>query len=61
MRPVRMTLVEKEMDVPVGPDGAFAIRGLAEGTYTLEVSVAGGPPSRRKLEVPAREYDLDLQ
>lgn len=60
MRPVRMTLVEKELEVPVAYDGAFAIRGLAEGEYTLEISVAGGAPTRHKLIVPSRDYVIEL-
>jgi hypothetical protein len=60
MRPVRMTLVEKELQVPVEHDGAFGIKGIAEGDYTLRVSVADGEPSDHKFTVPSKEYVIEL-
>jgi hypothetical protein len=61
MRPIRMVLVERELDIPVEHDGAFTIRGIPAGEYTLEISVSGGPPTHRKLTVPSRDYTIEWQ
>jgi hypothetical protein len=60
MRPVKMTLVERAMDVPVEYDGSFNLKGIAEGEYTLKVLVAGREPVQHKLVVPSREYAIDV-
>jgi hypothetical protein len=60
LRPVKMTLVERAMLIPVETSGAFTIPGIPEGEYTLEVSVAGGPPAHLRLEVLARSYEFEL-
>ncbi len=60
IRYTRMKLVEMEIKVPVQRDGTFRIKGLRAGNYTLEVTVAGGPPKRHTITVPSREYIIEL-
>lgn len=57
---VRLFLVERGLSVPVDPDGRFTIGNLEAGDYTLEVQAEGRRPRRRKLTVPASDYDVKL-
>lgn len=57
---VRLTLVERGLDVPLQPKGRFAIGRLEAGDYTLEVSVDGDQPRRYKITVPSPDYDLEV-
>ena len=59
--PIRLTLLERGLDIPVQPGRRFSVGGLAAGEYTLEVSVGGGQPIRYPITVPAPDYDLVLQ
>lgn len=56
---VRLTLVERNLDVSVSPEGAFTVGELRAGQYTLEVAVEGGEPRRYDITVPSAHYDLD--
>jgi hypothetical protein len=76
METVRLTLVERGLDVRVQPDGRFAIGKLEAGEYTLEVFAAspaeyrpqggggqareGQQPRRFSITVPAADYDLEV-
>ncbi len=58
---VRATLVERpDLTIPVAQDGAFYIRGLPAGEYTLEVTVDDGESLRHKFTVPSRLYVFDI-
>ena len=61
-----LTLVEQGLAVALQPDaqeghvGRFVIGRLRPGDYTLEVIIEGQPPQRRKIVVPAPDYDLEV-
>jgi hypothetical protein len=57
---VRLTVVERGLEVPLQPDGRFAIGRLEAGDYTLEVLAKGQEPRRFPITVPAADYDLEL-
>jgi hypothetical protein len=57
---VRLTLVERGWDVPLQPEGRFAIGRLEAGDYTLEVAVDGRSIGRYPLSVPSPDYDLEV-
>jgi len=57
---IRMTLAERGENIPVAPDGQFKIGNLEEGEYNLEISVAGGHPSRHPLKVPSHTYEIKV-
>jgi hypothetical protein len=57
---VRLTLVERGLDVPLQPEGRFAIGRLEAGDYTLELSRDGGKPRRYEITVPSPDYDLEV-
>ena len=57
---LRLTLLERGVEVPVQEEGRFAIGNLPAGRYTLEVAAAGRPVQRHALPVPAPDYDLEL-
>jgi hypothetical protein len=55
---VRLTLVERGLDVPLQPDGRFTIGNLQAGDYTLEIKPDGRKPRRHKITVPAPDYEF---
>lgn len=57
---VRLTLVERDMEVQLRPDGRFVIGPLVAGKYTLQVLVDGDRPRRFKITVPAADYELEV-
>ena len=57
---VRLSLVERSLDVPVAEDGRFVIGNLETGDYTLEISAEKRKPKRHKITVPAPEYDIEV-
>jgi hypothetical protein len=57
---VRLTLVERGLDVPVLPEGRFNIGRLEAGNYTLEAVVDGGRPRRYPITVPSPDYDIEV-
>ena len=46
---------------PIGPDGAFRLRGLPEGLYTLQVQPGSGLSPARLPRVPAGTTDLEVR
>ena len=57
---VRLTLVERGLEVDVKPEGRFSIGNLEAGDYTLECVTADGAPRRYKIKVPAPDYELEV-
>jgi len=57
---VRMTLVERGLDVPVQPDGRFVIGPVRPGDYTLEVRAEGAKARQFKVTVPAADCTLEV-
>ena len=57
---IRMTLIERGVEVPIQNEGNFIIGTLASGTYTVEVSADGRKPGRYTLTVPSKTYDIEL-
>ncbi|MCQ3975934.1 MAG: hypothetical protein DPW09_21070 [Anaerolineae bacterium] len=57
---VRLTLVDRGLDIPVQTDGRFIIGNLEQGTYTLNISAEGRLPSQHRLTVPAERYDIEI-
>lgn len=55
---LRLTLVERGLDVPIQEEGQFAIPRLRAGDYTLEVAANGRALKRSKITVPAPDYEL---
>lgn len=53
-------LVEQGLEVPLQPEGRFAIGNLRAGDYTLEIAVEGRKPRRHKITVPSADYDLEV-
>lgn len=56
----RMMLIERAKDVDIREDGVFVISNLPEGKYTLEITLPGRQPVRKKIVVPAEEYLIEL-
>lgn len=56
----RMALVERGREIVVREDGVFVISNLPAGKYTLEISMPGRQPVRKKIVVPAEEYLIEL-
>jgi hypothetical protein len=57
---LRLTLVERGLDVPIQEEGRFAIPGLRAGAYTLEVAANGRTLKRSDINVPAPDYELQV-
>ena len=57
---LRLTLVERGLEVPIEEDGHFAIRKLRAGDYTLQVTANGKSLKRQKITVPAPDFDLQV-
>jgi len=57
---VRLSLLEQGLEVPIQPEGRFAIGHLRAGEYTLELTAAGYLTQRYAITVPAADYDLEL-
>lgn len=57
---IKLTLVERNLTVPVQETGRFAIGQLQAGEYTLEVAVNGGKPKQHKITVPAPDYNVKV-
>ncbi len=57
---LRLTLAERGLDVPLQPEGRFAIGNLEADDYTLELTVDGGRPIRYKITVPSPDYDIEV-
>ncbi len=57
---MRLTLVERGLEVPIQPEGRFVIGNLEAGDYTLEIAADGGKPRRQKITVPAPDYEIEV-
>jgi hypothetical protein len=57
---LRLTLVERGLDVPILEEGQFAIPRLRAGDYTLDVAANGRSLKRSKITVPAPDYELEV-
>jgi hypothetical protein len=57
---VQITLLEEGWQIPLQPEGRFAIGNLKAGDYTLEISVEGGKPRKHKITVPSADYNFEV-
>jgi hypothetical protein len=57
---LRLTLIERGLEVALQSEGRFAIGNLQPGDYTLEVVAAGRQPRRYQITVPAADYELEI-
>ncbi len=57
---LRITVVERGLDVPLHADGTFSIGHLQAGAYTLEIAAEGRETSRHKIAVPSPDYEIVL-
>lgn len=57
---LRLVLVEQGYQIPVQPEGRFAIGNLKSGSYTLEISAEGQKPKRHKITVPSPDYEIKV-
>ncbi len=55
---VRLRLVERNLDIVVGPEGRFTIANVPAGQYTLELQI-GDQTSSHPLSVPAAAYTVE--
>ena len=62
MENLRMVLVDNNTDIPIRPDGKYAIHKLQPGEYTVSISRVdnGGEPKTHKIQVPSSNYDIEL-
>jgi hypothetical protein len=56
---VRLTLLEKQQDIPLQSEGRFSVGNLRSGEYTLEV-VVGQQANTYQITVPAPDYELEV-
>ncbi|MGD8466245.1 MAG: Pvc16 family protein [Anaerolineae bacterium] len=62
-RPVeelRLTLVERGLQIPLQEEGQFAINGLRAGEYTLEIASNGDRLKQAKITVPSPDFDVTV-
>lgn len=57
---LRLTLVERGLEVLIQEEGQFSISRLRAGDYTLEVAANGRTLKRAKITVPAPDYELTV-
>jgi hypothetical protein len=57
---IKLTLVERGLNVPIQEEGRFAIGKLRAGEYTLEATIDGRTLKRQTITVPAPDYELDV-
>ena len=55
-----LVLVEKNMAIALDDEGKFSVAGIEEGDYTLDVLVNEKVLKRRKITVPASDYDVEV-
>lgn len=57
---VRLTFVDRGVDVTVHPSGDYVIGNLRAGTYEIEVSARDRSSQRHTITVPSESYDLEV-
>ena len=57
---LRLTLVERGLNVPLQDNGQFFVARLRAGEYTLEVTADDQVLKRLKVTVPAPDFDLQV-
>jgi hypothetical protein len=60
LQELRLTLVERGLDIPIQEEGGFAVGKLRAGDYTLEVAANGDVVKRFQIKVPAPDYELEV-
>ena len=56
---MRLTLVERNVEIEIKPEGRFSVGNLETGDYTLELT-ADGAVRRYPIKVPAPDYEFDV-
>jgi hypothetical protein len=59
-RQMRLTLVERNVEIEIKPEGRFSIGNLEAGDYTLEVTADGDVTRRYPIKVPAPDYEFEV-
>lgn len=57
---LRLTLVERGLDVEMDEEGCFAIGRLQAGDYTLEIARNGQILKKARITVPSPDYELKV-
>ncbi|MFQ5793368.1 MAG: carboxypeptidase-like regulatory domain-containing protein, partial [Acidobacteriota bacterium] len=57
----QLKLVERGQSVTVHEGGRFVVGNLEAGKYTLELSAEGLKPTRHKITVPSKSYDIKVK
>jgi hypothetical protein len=57
---LRLTLVERGLDVPLKEEGSFAVNSLQAGDYTLAVASNGKTLKEFAIKVPSPDYELKV-
>lgn len=57
---LRLTLVDRGIEIPIRQDGNFVIGHVQEGEYTLSVAVDGQELHRFRIAVPSPDYILEV-
>ena len=55
-----LLLVEKNIAITLDDEGKFSATGIEEGEYTLDILVNDKVLKRRKIKVPASNYDVEV-
>jgi hypothetical protein len=56
---VRLTLLERQQNIPLQSEGRFSVGNLRSGEYTLEV-VVGQTANTYQITVPAPDYEFEV-
>ena len=56
---IRLTVVERGLDLDLQPEGRFTLGPVQAGTYTIEVAIEGREPRRYEIAVPSADYVLE--
>ena len=57
---VRLTLLERHIDIEIKPEGRFSVGNLEAGDYTLEFTGEDGAKRRYPVKVPAPDYEFEV-
>lgn len=55
-----VVLVERKLPVQLDENGKFALHGLVEGEYHLDILLNQKVLKRQKIQVPAADYDIQV-